>query len=119
MDSHYPARQSRLRHHKEAALVVELSADEDERAADTQDWNPGRLSRFPWLGAGSLMGVLVCVALAITTLLVSDGRSQSKWPKWIAPNVILSGINTVSNVLLAIAIGNGKCEASRQRRVWF
>lgn len=70
------------------------------------------VQRFPWVGFGALCGVFVCMGIAIVALLVSDDKSQSTqsgdhWPKWIAPSVILSGLNSVSSLLFSVAIAIG------------
>ncbi|KAI5368249.1 hypothetical protein Slin14017_G032850 [Septoria linicola] len=52
------------------------------------------------------------MGIAILVLLVSDDKSQTtkagnKWPKWIAPSVILSGLNSFSSLCFSVAIANG------------
>lgn len=76
------------------------------------DWNPGFVRRFPWVGFGALCGVFICMGIAILVLLLSDKKSQTtksggRWPKWIAPSVILSGLNSVSSLCFSVAIANG------------
>ncbi|USW50064.1 hypothetical protein Slin15195_G033830 [Septoria linicola] len=52
------------------------------------------------------------MGIAILVLLVSDDKSRTtkagnKWPKWIAPSVILSGLNSFSSLCFSVAIANG------------
>ncbi|KAK4540736.1 hypothetical protein LTR36_008951 [Oleoguttula mirabilis] len=75
--------------------------------ARATEWQPGFLARFPVLGAGALFTVILCAVGSVITLLTSDGQSQARWPEQIAPNVILSGLNSVSSLCFSIAIGNG------------
>lgn len=59
------------------------------------------------LGFGSLMIIVVCMVGSIVVLVTSDDVSQNSWPKKIAPNVILSGLNNVANIFFTVAIANG------------
>ncbi|KAJ9627625.1 hypothetical protein H2203_002837 [Taxawa tesnikishii (nom. ined.)] len=68
--------------------VSDTSSDADpERAFSDPRWSPGLIQRFPWLGFGSL--------------------AFTQWPTALAPNVILSGLNSAANIAFSIAIGNG------------
>ncbi|GAB7351795.1 hypothetical protein MBLNU459_g2368t1 [Dothideomycetes sp. NU459] len=70
-------------------------------------WAPGFVARFPWLGFGALFTVLLCTVGSVLTLVLSNNRSQTHWPKQIAPNVIIGGLNNLANIMFGIAIGNG------------
>jgi len=92
--------------------IIELqetkkTADSGERACPEPTWEPGWRRRFPWIGLGSLFFVLVSAALAAMVLILSDQRAQSSWPQKLTPSIILAGINAFSNLMLAVAIGQG------------
>lgn len=74
---------------------------------DEAAWETGVAARFPWLGIGSLVCVIISAGAAALVLALCDGRAQSTWPEKITPNVILAGINAFANIMLAIAIGQG------------
>ncbi|EME77393.1 uncharacterized protein MYCFIDRAFT_209342, partial [Pseudocercospora fijiensis CIRAD86] len=93
-----------------------------EEVKPEAEWNPGFVSRFPWLGLGSLVFVLSCLAGNVAILCVSDGMAQSdrswkqlyqhgvekgRWPKQIRPSVILALLNNVANLAFGLAIANG------------
>ena len=75
------------------ATVTEKSISDDE-TAHPAEWKPGVLPRFPWLGLGSLFMVLLCLVGSVVTLCVSDGRSQTFWPKDLPPSVIIQGLSS-------------------------
>jgi hypothetical protein len=85
-------------------------------------WQTGVRARFPWLGFGAMTTMLICIALTGVVLGTSRGKARQEWPappsiQWknsywkeksqVAPNVLLALINTVTNISLAIAIGQG------------
>ncbi|KAF7187829.1 hypothetical protein HII31_10729 [Pseudocercospora fuligena] len=93
-----------------------------EEVKPEAEWKPGFVSRFPWLGLGSLLFVLFCLAGNVAILCVSDGMAQSdrswkqlyhhgvekgRWSKQIRPSVILSLLNNVANLAFGLAIANG------------
>ncbi|KAK5010308.1 hypothetical protein LTR28_010668 [Elasticomyces elasticus] len=86
---------------------AEKAFSDTEKAFSDPQWAPGFIARFPWLGFGALFTALLCSAASIVTLLVSNGKSQTDWPQRLAPNVILSGLNSIVNICFGIAIGNG------------
>lgn len=51
------------------------------------------------------MGVLLCAALTVVVLVCSDNTSQTKWR--LQPSIIIQGLNSVSNLCLALAIAEG------------
>lgn len=91
---------------KKVPAVTVNETDEHEATQETQ-WSPGVLARFPWLGLGSLFMVLICIAGSVVTLCVSDGKSQTFWPKKLAPNVLLSALSAAEGIFFGISIS--KC----------
>lgn len=84
------------------------SSDGDgERLQVSKDpkWEPGFGKRFPWIGFGALVMVLVCAAASVVVLVTSNHQSVTKWPKDVAPNVLLTIMNNVENICFVIAIG--------------
>jgi hypothetical protein len=49
--------------------------------------------------------VLVCSAASVVVLVTSNHQSVTKWPKDVAPNVLISIMNNVENICFIIAIG--------------
>lgn len=87
--------------------VVDVNEQYD---AESRSDLPGSITtkaRVPWLGFSAMFGVVIAVILAFLTLAFSHDVSSTKWPKMVAPNVILAGINAFTNICLAIAIGQG------------
>ncbi|ETN44304.1 uncharacterized protein HMPREF1541_10484 [Cyphellophora europaea CBS 101466] len=70
-------------------------------------WKPSYVRKVPLLGLACLAGVVLCSAAAVAVLVASNHMSSTKWHQNIAPNVCLSLINSVSNILLALAISYG------------
>jgi len=87
--------------------IQPVDADNETGAGQLDDpkWQPGFFNQFPILGFSSLVIALMCAAGSIVTLMVSNGKSQTHWPERFAPNVILSGLNSVANICYGIAIG--------------
>ena len=79
----------------------------EEDLENQPEWKPGYRAQFPKLGACALLIVLICAVGDTLVLYYSDGVSQVRWNKKIAPNVILSGLNSLSNICLSIVIGEG------------
>ena len=85
------------------------SSDGSEPARpQPQPWETGFRRRFPWIGFWAILIVLASSLNAIVLLKVSDGKSECHWPKWIAPNVILAGLNSASNLAITLAVAQGK-----------
>lgn len=105
--------QTRVTAHEKEKYVIETvrpvtsTSDEEQLAQQHQDpaWQPGFFAQFPVMGFASLVIALCCAAGSVATLLISDGKSQTHWPEKLAPNVILSGLNSVANICYGIAIG--------------
>ena len=96
----------------EATTVNESDYARDPHRHPHLNWNPGFVRRFPWVGFGALAGVVACMAIAIIVLWASNGKSQTskagnRWPKQIAPSVILSGLSSISSLCFSLAIANG------------
>ena len=87
--------------------ISQPSTDSENAEGQVQDpkWAPGFIARFPWIGFGALVMVLLCVVGSIVTLVTSNGKSQTYWKKQLAPNVLLSIMNNVANICFSIAIG--------------
>lgn len=83
------------------------SSDGSERSQVPKDpkWEPGFGNRFPWIGFGALVMVLVCAAASVIVLVTSNHQSVTKWPKDVAPNVLLNIFNNVENICFVVAIG--------------
>ena len=79
--------------------------DSSEQQLEEAQWSPGFFAQFPWLGFGALVMALLCAIASVVTLLLSHGKSQRHWPQKLAPNVILSGLNSAANICFSIAIG--------------
>ena len=79
---------------------------ESDAGLEKPVWKPGFVAQFPTLGACALLTALICTISAIVVLYVSNNQSETKHPwNWLAPNVILGGLNSVANVALTVAIG--------------
>ncbi|KAK4579990.1 hypothetical protein LTR86_000192 [Recurvomyces mirabilis] len=91
----------------ESVRPVTAAESDEESSLDQPEWQPGWKARFPILGFGALVIVVLCAVADILVLHFSDQKSQTDWPKKIAPNVILSGLNSLSSICFSIAIGNG------------
>jgi len=89
----------------ESVRPVTAAESDEERNTEQPEWQPGALARFPVLGFGALVTVILCAVADILVLGFSNGQSQTDWPKRIAPNVILSGLNSLSSICFSIAIG--------------
>lgn len=89
---------------EDAEIKLESGAGAQQTNAHDPNWRPGFLNRFPYLGFGSLVVILICAVGAVLNLTLSNGVSQSKWPAAIAPNVIISILNSVANLAFGIAI---------------
>jgi hypothetical protein len=86
------------------------------------EWRTGFRERFPWVGFGALAIIVTCIISVVLILVTSDGKAKEQWPaymdsqwigdRWkergqISPSVTLAIMNTISNVCLAVAIGQG------------
>lgn len=92
---------------EDAEMKLEAGAAAGNASIQDSHWKPGFANRFPYLGFGSLVVVLICAVGAVLNLSLSNGVSQSRWPAAIAPNVIISILNSVANLAFGIAIS--KC----------
>lgn len=102
---------------------VEVRVREQPPQSDVEQyWRPGVKPQFPWFGFGALLTMLICASLTIVILRTSDEKKAEEWPayqnyewindKWkritqLTPSTALAFVNTVTNVALAVAIGNG------------
>ena len=67
-------------------------------------WEPGFIKRFPWIGLGSLVMILVCAFGSVIILVTSDHVSQTKWPEWYAPNILINVMNQLENICFLVAV---------------
>nr|POE47213.1 hypothetical protein CFP56_00545 [Quercus suber] len=101
---------------REAAEDAEMKLEAGQQGQpqspnlDDPHWRPGFANRFPWLGFGALVVVLLCAMASVLTLELSNGKSQTQWPSAIAPNVILNIFNNITNICFGIAIS--QCPSS-------
>lgn len=85
-------------------------------------WQPGIKSRFPWLGFAALLTMVIGIGCTVLILVTSKGKIAEQWPsyqKWnwidndwkskaqLKPSTALAIVNTITNLALAVAIGNG------------
>lgn len=89
------------------ADVRDRSSDDESSTINSEKWQPGFWKQFPWLGAGALLLVILISLASCLVLVFSNNRAQSQWDKRIAPNVILSVLNSVASVCLAVAVAQG------------
>lgn len=85
--------------------VSSPGSNEDIESYADPSWAPGFWVRFPWLGFGALVVVLITSGVSVLTLMLSNGKSESQWVKQLPPNVILNQMNNVANLCFALAIG--------------
>ena len=92
---------------EKARPVSTLSDDSVNKQQAPKDpkWAPGVKNRFPWIGFGALVLVLACAAASVVVLVTSNHVSQSKWPKYAAPNVLINIMNSLENIAFTVAIG--------------
>ncbi|KIY01333.1 uncharacterized protein Z520_02885 [Fonsecaea multimorphosa CBS 102226] len=79
----------------------------DPNFAPQEQWQPGFWKRFPWVGFGCLLMVVVFSTVAIIILKVTNDRPVSSWPQKMPPNVILSVCNSGTSICIAIAVAQG------------
>ena len=89
--------------------VSQPGSDEENEDFADQSWEPGFWNRFPWLGFGALLIVLLCSGASVLILLLSNHRSENRWVKRLPPNVLLNQMNNVANIAFGIAIGESPC----------
>lgn len=89
------------------ADLCDRGSDDEQSTANAEKWQPGFWKQFPWLGAGALLLVILISLTSALVLVFSNNRAQSQWDKRIAPNVILSVLNSVASVCLAVAVAQG------------
>jgi Protein of unknown function (DUF3176) len=79
----------------------------EEPNVTTHSWRPGYRARFPVFGAVGLLGVIVFAAATVIVLVCSNHVSSSRWNQKIEPSVVIQGLNSGSNLCLALAIAEG------------
>lgn len=107
--SHEAAEQRELDEKKAASQSIRPisspGSNEDVESFADPSWAPGFWVRFPWLGFGALVLVLITSGASVLTLMLSDRKSETQWVKQLPPNVILNQMNNVANLCFALAIG--------------
>lgn len=88
---------------KDTTVVTIVTAE----TSSQQDTTPTRNYRknAPVLGFVGLGGVLLAAALSTVVLIFSNGKRKEQW--LVAPNIILSGLNSFASIMLAIAVAQG------------
>ncbi|KAH7346843.1 hypothetical protein BKA65DRAFT_595279 [Rhexocercosporidium sp. MPI-PUGE-AT-0058] len=99
-------------HVVEAVELHDLPSPNGEESSEreSENWEPGFRKRFPWMGIGCLLTAILITVAEIIILVKSDGKSVSQWTlkgKSVAPNVILSILNSCAGVCFAIAVAQG------------
>ena len=104
----------RLREKTETVTTDIVEIDEKSKSEDaasltqSEKWQPGFWNQFPWLGAGCLLAAILISVAAILVLVFSNKKAEvSQWPKRLAPNVVLSVLNSAASVCIAIAVAQG------------
>lgn len=97
---------------KEASSTIGLDNRQAHQSAtysprSPDQWRPGFWAQFPWIGVCSLAGALLMSIVSVIVLCVSDGKAVSQWSDRIAPNVILTILNSFASVCFAVAVGRG------------
>ncbi len=99
-----------LRETEKGTYVTTHDVPSENHNAETRpetNWKTGWKTQFPWFGVISILCVWISAGAAAIVLVCSNHKAQSSWPKKITPNVILAAINSFSDLMLAIAIGQG------------
>jgi len=81
------------------------SVNDQQAHCGGRPWQPGFFRRIPWSGLLCLFGALLGVVASIAILRASDGAPISDWR--YSPTVYLSISYTITNILLAVALGHG------------
>lgn len=61
-------------------LTRELNEEKHNDASGSIQWQTGVLARFPWLGFGALLTILVSISMTIVIMKTSDGKNPNEWP---------------------------------------
>ncbi|KAH6695901.1 hypothetical protein BKA61DRAFT_711112 [Leptodontidium sp. MPI-SDFR-AT-0119] len=96
--------QEKARNHSDAQARLESGSPPP--IEEDAHWRPGFVARFPWLGLGCLLTVLLCGIGCLITLIIANGVAKYHWGN-LAPNVIVNLLNSVANLCFGIAITNG------------
>ena len=62
---------------------------------------------MPWWGLGAIFLALACSAGSYLVLRLSHNAPAYRWPHWIAPNICLSILSSLSSIAITYAIGEG------------
>lgn len=83
------------------------SEDDDLQVEPVSKWHPGYKTRFPFMGVLALITIAILACAALAVLVCSNNLSSSKWSQTIAPNVLLSLLNSISSLALMVAVSEG------------
>jgi hypothetical protein len=61
-------------------LTRELDEEKHNNTAGPIHWQTGVRARFPWLGFGALLTILVSIAMTIVIMKTSDKKNPNQWP---------------------------------------
>ncbi|KAH7305133.1 hypothetical protein BKA65DRAFT_543990 [Rhexocercosporidium sp. MPI-PUGE-AT-0058] len=87
-------------------LDLDIAKDKARNHSNAQARLRSFVARFPWLGLGCLLTVLLCGIGCLITLVAANKKAKYHWGN-LAPNVIVNLLNSVANLCFGIAITNG------------
>ena len=70
-----------------------------------ENWRPGLFRRIPWLGLCSLIIPVICMAISIGVLTISNGQLVASWR--VQPTVVLAVASAAANMALSLALAEG------------
>lgn len=99
-------------HDKEALSTIDadhlpLSQQEAQSQRSKHEHRRNFSMCFPWLGLGSLLVALMMSITSVIVLWESGNKAASQWSRKIAPNVILTILNSCASVCYAVAVTQG------------
>lgn len=77
---------------------------ESSKISHGRAWQPGFWKQFPWLGFFCTVSVVALTLVAVGILVASDNKAVSQWSNKIAPNVILSLLNSGVSICFAVIV---------------
>jgi hypothetical protein len=61
-------------------LTKELDEEKHDHPDSSIHWQTGVWARFPWLGFGALITILISIAMTIVIMKTSHGKNPNQWP---------------------------------------
>lgn len=92
-----------------------IDRERPQRLLQDARWQPGFVRRFPWIGFASIVVALGCAAASVAVLVTSNGQSVTRWPKAIAPNVLINIMSSIENICFLTAVGMVATRAGKSR----